>query len=81
MSLIKKTIVDEITVCENGAILVREATKIIENDKEISKIYHRTSLVPGQEISNQPQNVIAVCNAVWTPEVIAAYKASLQSGV
>ena len=75
MSLTKETQVDQITVSEQNIVLYREVTRILENGEEISKKYHRTSLVPGQDITNQPANVIAVCNAVWTAEVIAEYQA------
>ena len=72
--IIKETIVDQITVCENGIVLYREATRIIEDGEEISKKYHRTSLTPGQDLTGQPDNVVAICNTAWTPEVVAKYK-------
>jgi len=74
MSLTKSTVVDQITVTENGVVLVREATRILEDNVELSKAYHRSSLVPGQDISGVPANVQAICNAAWTPEVVAAYQ-------
>ena len=77
MSLSKQTVVDQITVTENGIILYREATRIMEDGKEISKTYHRTSLTPAQDLTGQPANVVAICNAAWTPEVIADYIAAL----
>ena len=77
MSLTKTTNVDQITVNENGMIMYREATKILENDVEISKQYHRTSLTPGQDLTGQPDKVVAICNTVWTEEVITAYQDSL----
>ena len=76
MSLTKTTNVDQITVNENGTILYREATKILENDVEISKQYHRSSLIPAQDLTGVPTNVVAICNAAWTAEVIAAYQAA-----
>ena len=76
MSLTKQTVVDLITVEENGIILYRESTKIIEDGKELSKSYHRSSLIPAQDLTGVPANVVAICNAAWTPEVIAAYQAS-----
>ena len=79
MSLSKQTVVDQITVTENGIVLYREATRIMENGKEISKTYHRTSLTPTQDLTGQPDNVVAICNVAWTPEVIAAYAAALES--
>ena len=75
MSLTKETQVDQITVAEQNIVLYREVTRILENGEEISKKYHRTSLVPGQDLTGQPANVVAICNAVWTPEVVSAYQA------
>jgi DNA-binding transcriptional LysR family regulator len=77
MSLTKTTNVDQITVTENGIILYREATRIMEDVVEISKTYHRSSLVPEADLSGVPDNVAAICNVVWTPEIISAYKAQV----
>ena len=77
MSLTKTTVVDQITIQENGVVLYREATRIIEDDKEISKTYSRTSLTPAQDLTGVPANVVAICNTVWTPEVISAYQAQI----
>ena len=74
MALTKEVAVDQITVTENGIILVRETTTIKEDGEEISKKYHRTSLTPGQDVSSQPANVQAICAAAWTPEVRQAYE-------
>jgi len=76
MSLTKTTAVDQITVTENGIILYREATRIMEDDKEISKTYHRNSLTPGQDLTGVPANVVAHCNTAWTADVVAAYQAA-----
>ena len=77
MALEKTTSVDQITVTENGIVLYREATRIMEDGNEISKTYHRTSLTPGQDLTGQPANVVAICNAAWTSEVVAAYQAQV----
>ena len=78
MALTKETVVDQITVTENGIVLVRETTTIKEDGVELSKKYHRTSFAPEQDLTDQPANVAAICNAAWTPEVIAAYKAQVE---
>ncbi|NDF51582.1 MAG: hypothetical protein EB116_16155 [Betaproteobacteria bacterium] len=75
MSLTKQTIVDQITVTENGIILYREATSILEDGVELSKTYHRSSLTPGQDLTGQPEKVVAIAQAAWTPEVVAAFEA------
>ena len=77
MSLTKTINVDQITVTENGTVLYREATRIMEDDKQLSQTYHRTSLTPGQDLTGQPANVVAICNVAWTEEVIAAYQAQI----
>jgi hypothetical protein len=76
MSLTKTPAVDQTTVTENGIVLYREATTIFEDGVEISKKYHRSSLTPGQDLTGVPANVVAICNAAWTPEVVAAYRAA-----
>ncbi len=77
MSLTKTTVIDQITVTENGIVLYRETTRIMEDGKQLSQTYHRTSLTPAQDLTGQPANVVAICNAAWTPEVVAAYQAQV----
>ena len=77
--LTKETVIDQITVTENGIVLFREATRILEDGAEISKKYHRSSLTPGQDLTGVPANVAALCNVAWTPEVISLYQASQTS--
>jgi len=77
MSLTKQTVIDQITVQENGSVLYREATRIMEDGNQISQTYHRSSLTPAQDLTGVPANVVAICNTVWTAEVIAAYQAQV----
>ena len=79
MAITKETTVDQITVMENGIVLYREATRIIEDGKVLTQTYHRTSLTPGQDITGQPDKVVAICNTAWTPEVISAYQAQQEA--
>jgi len=76
--LTKTTNVDQTTVTENGIVLYREATRIMEDGNEISKSYHRTSLTPGQDLTDVPANVAAIATTAWTEAVVAAYQASLK---
>jgi hypothetical protein len=55
--------------------IIREATRIMEDGNQISQAYHRSSLTPAQDLTGVPANVVAICNAAWTAEVIAAYQA------
>ena len=79
MALTKEIVVDQITVTENGIVLVREVTRIMEDGNELSKQYHRSSFAPADDVSAQPQNVQDICNVAWTPEVIAAYQAQQEA--
>ena len=79
MALTKTTAVDQITVTENGTVLYREATRIMEDGVQLSQTYHRTSLAPEADLTSVPANVAAICNLTWTPEIIAAYKAQQEA--
>ncbi len=68
-------------------VQVREATVIKKNGKELTRSYHRYILELGTldasdnlvdtDISNQPAEVQAICNAVWTDSLKSSYKAFL----
>ena len=72
----KEKVIDQITVVENGTVLYREATRIMEDGNLLTQTYHRSSLTPGQDLSGQPSKVVSIAQAAWTPEVIAAYQAA-----
>ena len=79
MALTETKTVDQITVTENGIVLYREATRILKDGDQIAQTYHRTSLTPAQDLTGQPANVVAICNAAWTEAVIAAYQAQQEA--
>ena len=76
MAITKEKVIDQITVTENGIVLYREATRIMEDGNQISQTYHRSSLTPAQDLTGVPANVVAICNTAWTAECIAAYQAA-----
>jgi hypothetical protein len=71
----KIEVVDLIEVIENGCIQVRTKTAIKEDGVEISSKFHRHVVAPGDDYSAQDAKVQAICAAVHTAGVIAAYKA------
>lgn len=77
MALTETTKVDLIEITENGHIQVRTATVIERDGVEISRTYHRNAIPPGSDVSNEDPKVQAIANAIWTPEVVAAYQASI----
>ena len=71
--------IDQIEIAQQFYVQVRQAT-IIERDGEfVSRTFHRWVLTPDIDISNQEQKVQDIANAAWTPEVIAAYQAHLET--
>ena len=76
MALEKQTVVDKIEVVENGCVLVRTATRIVEDGNVISTSYHRHVVAPADDYSNEDARVKAICAATHTAEVIAAYQAA-----
>lgn len=79
MSLEKQQVIDKIEVVENGIIQVRQVTRILEDGNVLSSSYHRWSLVPNQDVTDQPANVQAIAAAAWTPAVVAAYEAAIEA--
>ena len=76
MALEKKVVTDLIEVVENGCVQVRTKTAILEDGVEISSKFHRHVVAPGQDYSAEDAKVQAICAAIHTPEVVAAYKAA-----
>ena len=79
MALEKQVVVDKIEVVEVGIVQVRTATRIVEDGKVISQSYHRHTVAPGQDYSNEDARVQAICQATHTAEVIAAYQATQEA--
>ena len=69
------------------AVQVRKATVIKKDGAELTRAYERYVLNAGTldasnnlvdtDLSAEPAEVSAVCNAVWTTDVKAAWKAKL----
>jgi len=77
MALTETVKVDLIEVTEVNTVQVRTATIIEKDGVELTRTFHRHVVSPGEDISNEDPKVQAIANAIWTPEVIAAYQALL----
>jgi len=75
MALTETTKVDQIEIVENSSIQIRTATIIEKDGVELTRTFHRHVKHPGEDVSNEDPKVQAIANAIWTPEVIAAYQA------
>ena len=76
MALEKVISVDLIEVIENGCVQVRTKTAIMEDGVEISSKFHRHVVVPGDDYNGEDDRVKAICKAIHTAPVMAAYKAA-----
>jgi len=82
MSLEKIIKIDQIEIVgDYKAIQVRTATVVTDDGTELSRSFHRHVLNCDADISEEDAEVQAVCNAVWTDEVKAAYAAHLDSQI
>ena len=88
MALAESIEYDKIEVVgQYKAVQVRKATVIKKDDVELTRSFHRYVLQPGTlddsdnlvdtDLSGEPAEVSAICNAVWTTDVKAAWKAKL----
>lgn len=76
MALAKSVEVDKIEIVgEFKAVQVRTATVVSEDDTKLSRSYHRHVIQAGDDYSSEDAEVQAVCAAVHTDEVVAAYAA------
>ena len=87
MSLTKTQENDKIEIVNKWNIQVRTATVIKEDGVELTRSFHRKVLTPGAldasdnlvdtKISGEDADVQAICNAAWTTQGKADYKAYL----
>jgi len=87
MALSESIEYDKIEVINNNSVQVRKATVIKKDGEELTRSYFRYVLYPGTlddsdnlvdtDLSAEPAEVSAICNAVWTDSVKAAWKAKL----
>ena len=88
MALTESIAYDKIeVVVQYKAVQVRKATVVKRDDTEIARSFERYVLQAGTldasdnlvdtDLSAQPAEVSAICNAAWTDDVKAAWKAKL----
>ena len=77
----EKTIVSLVEVTPTGFLQVRIANQILDRETVKAQAYHRYVLAPGSDLAGQPEQVVAVATAAWTPEIVAAYQAQLVTNI
>ena len=82
MALSETTEYDKIEVVgPYKQVQIRKATVIKKDNVELTRAFDRYVLTPEMDLSqrSEPNEVVAVCNAVWTTEVKEAWKTYLAS--
>ena len=75
MATTKETQIAKIEVVgDYKAVQIATDTVIKEDGTELSRSRHRHVVHPDQDITGEDAEVQAVCNAVWTDEVKAAWE-------
>ena len=75
MALAESIEYDKIEVTgQYKAVQVRKATVIKKDNVELTRSFERYVLQPDADVSKEPAEVKAVCDAVWTDAVKAAWK-------
>ncbi len=62
----------------NGTVFVETISTVKKGDVVMGATKHIDTLTPNSDTSRFSSDVQAVCNALWTPEVIAAYVAACE---
>lgn len=70
----KKLVIGKIDILEDGQLQVREDTVILDDAKEITRLYYRYVLEPGDDVKNKDKRVQDVSALIWTIEVITEFK-------
>ena len=79
MAITKRTELKE-EILPNQIIQIRTTTVIEEDGVELARSHHRHVVVPGQDVTGEPQEVQDIAGVLWTSGVITAYQESLSSG-
>jgi hypothetical protein len=78
----KRTITDKIEIVGiHRHVQVRTATVIEEDGVELSRSFHRHVVAPTDDYSGETDEVKAVCEAVFTAEVVESYELSQSARV
>lgn len=65
-------------ILPNQVIQIRTTTVLEEDGVELARNYHRHVVSPGDDVSGEIQEVKDIAAALWTEDVIKAYKASVE---
>jgi len=76
MPIRSESAISHIGILEDGQLQIRRSRRVYDtNDRLfVAEQYHRHVLAPGDNTTAEDARVRAVAAAVWTPQVIQAYR-------
>ncbi len=77
--IVTKSTIDLIEVMRNDVIRVRVKTSILSNDVQIAESFEHRVIAPGDDYSAEDARVQAICAAMHTADVVAAYQAAQET--
>jgi len=63
----------KIEITEQGKVMLRKTTRVIEDGNILSENHHREMRYPNNDITDLPQNLQDTINAFWTQDVKDAW--------
>jgi hypothetical protein len=75
----KQTIVDRIEVLADQTVAVRYVVTVTENDQPFAEQIKGNYFKPGDDYSAEDAKVQAICAALHTADVVAAYQAAQEA--
>ena len=75
----KQTVVDRIEVLADQTVAVRYVVTVTENGQPFAEQIKGNYIKPGNDYSAEDAKVQAICAAVHTADVVAAYQATQEA--
>lgn len=75
----KKSVIDKIEILEDGTLQIRKKDTILENGRELSFSYWRTTILPGDSLDKQIEDIkndsriISILPIIHTKKVIKEF--------
>ena len=80
MALTETTEYDKIEILgQHKHVQVRKASVIKKDGVELTRTFNRYVLRPDEDVSKEPAEVKAICDAAWTDEVKKSWKTFQES--
>jgi len=64
----------------DGVVFVREVIGQYDEEELISQFFVRRGIAPGEDISELPADIQAICSEAWTDEVVQNFKSQILKG-